>query len=286
MVDYETKKQLEAALPILIILLLIVGVIALKPGLLAGIPIIGEFFSAPAANVMLVTDESQAEENAWKEHLSGKLAEQVFGNPLNVEAFTVADLDNKVSSAEWIKDKGYDVVVLTSTKLTGVHQRFFRDWVEEQGGKLLVVGIGGTQENGRWGELTNVMPVQCGAQGDCSDVIDPVYQPKMHTKEGNFEHQLSKTIDKETEMAPPEVGINVARVISTNDVIYIDGYTQDQRENKEIFPGISEKTIGLNGKVLYCSFNPVMENINSPVEESLVVNLLAYAVGKEGHQSV
>jgi hypothetical protein len=46
---------------------------------------------------------------------------------------------------------------------------------------------------------------------------------------------------------------------------------------------VSESRAGTGGKVVYISFNPTTEGITPSVEESTVINLLAYVAGVKGY---
>ena len=279
------KKQFEAAIPVLIILLLIIGVIALNPSLVRGVPILGDMFGGSAVDV-LVIGESANEANDWRGYLTGNLALQVFGNPLNVEVMTDAQY-NKISSAGWIDNQGYDIVVLTATDLDPAIQLVIKEWVNS-GGKLLVIGTGGTQVNGRWAELAGVMPVSC-AQGDCSGVIEQVYAPTLYIADGMFENGLANNVDTATPMTLGNGSINIADVtVIGSHIIYIGGFGSAAEvmagETGTIYPGIAESASVAGGKVVWMSFNPTTENIDANVESSLVINAFAYLTGMPGYK--
>ena len=280
------KKQFEAAIPDLIILLLIIGVIALNPSLVRGIPVLGDLFGGSAVDVLVIGD-SATEANAWRTHLSGNLALQVFGSPLNVEAITDADY-NKVSSADWLNSRGYDVIVLTATDMTPELQLITREWVTG-GGKLLVIGKGGTQANGRWAELSSIVPVSC-PQGDCSGVFEQVYAPTLYISEGEFGNGLAKNVNTATPMTAADASINVANVpVTGTRILYIGGFPTAAEvkagSTGNIYPAVAEKMDVTGGKVLWMSFNPTTENIDTDVETSMVVNAFAYLIGSAGYQS-
>ncbi len=281
------KKQFEAAIPVLIILLLIIGVIALNPSLVRGVPVLGDLFGGSAVDIMII-GESASEANAWRTHLSGNLALQVFGSPLNVEIMTDADY-NKISSADWLNSQGYDVIVLTATDLTPSLQIVLKNWVAD-GGKLMVVGTGGTQANGRWAELSSLMPVACG-QGDCSAVYEQIYAPTLYIQSGMFENGLAKNVDTATPLTAADASINVANIpVTGTRLLYIGGFASDAEvmagETGDIYPGFAEQVDVAGGKVLWISFNPTTENIDANVETSMVINTFAYLVGSPGYQSV
>ncbi|MFC2174316.1 hypothetical protein ACFLQ2_00405 [archaeon] len=280
------KRQFEAAIPVLIILLLVIGVIALNPSLVRGVPVLGDLFGGSAVNVLII-GESASEANDWRAHLSGNLALQVFGNPLNVEVITDAQY-NKVSSADWLDNQGYDVIVLTAGDLTPSMQVILKNWVTG-GGKLLVLGTGGTQANGRWAELASSMPVSC-PQGDCSGVYEQVYAPTMYIWQGMFDNGLAKNVDTATPLTPAEGSINVANVQATGShIIYLGGFPSAAEvmagEVGDIYPGVAEQGDVAGGMVLWMSFNPTTENIDATVEEGIVINTMAYLIGSPGYQS-
>jgi len=280
------KRQFEAAIPVLIILLLIIGVIALNPSLVRGVPVLGDLFGGSAVNILII-GESASEANDWRAHLSGNLALQVFGNPLNVEVMTDAQY-NKISSADWLDSQGYDVIMLTATDLTPSIQVILKNWVSG-GGKMLVMGAGGTQANGRWAELSNLMPVSC-PQGDCSGVYEQVYAPTMYIWEGMFTNGLAKNVDTATPLTTANGSINVAnmRVIGT-PILRIGGFPTATEvaagQTGNIYPCVAEQGDVGGGTVVWMSFNPTTENIDSAVEESIAINTIAYVVGVTGYQS-
>ena len=279
------KRQFEAAIPVLIILLLIIGVIALNPSLVRGVPVLGDLFGGSAVDV-LVIGESAGEANDWRGYLSGNLALQVFGNPLNVEVMTDAQY-NMISSAGWIDNQGYDIIVLTATDLDPALQLIMKEWVGG-GGKLLVVGTGGTQVNGRWAELASVMPVSC-PQGDCSGVMNQVYAPTLYVAEGMFTNGLGKNVDTATPMTAGNGSINIAdATVTGSQILYIGGFPSAAEvtagSTGTIYPGIAESASVAGGKVVWMSFNPTTENIDANVESSLVINAFAYLIGAEGYQ--
>lgn len=285
--EYEEsmKTQFEAAIPVLIILLLVIGVIALNPSLVAGIPFIGSLVGSPTIDVLLI-GESAAEANAWKTYTTGDLALKVFGNPLNIDVITDNEY-NKVSSADWIRSQGYDMILVTAKDLTPSMQIVLKEWAQG-GGKLLVVGTGGIQPNGRWAELGTIMPVSCGASGDCTGVITQVYAPTLYIGEGMFGNGLAKNVDTATPLTDANGSINVANVIvNTGHVLYVGGFPNAAEVKAgatgNIYPGVSESRAGTGGKVVYISFNPTTEGITPSVEESTVINLLAYVAGVKGY---
>ncbi|MCD6522514.1 MAG: hypothetical protein J7K68_02095 [Candidatus Diapherotrites archaeon] len=285
--DEGVTKQFEAAIPILIILLLIIGVIALNPGIVRGIPVLGDLFGKPTINVLII-GESAAEANDWREYLTGDLAKKVFGNPLNIEVITDNQY-NKISSADWIKSQGYDIIVLTATDLTPSLQITLKEWVQN-GGKLIVVGTGGTQPNGRWAELGTVLPVSCPGN-DCTGVIETVYAPTLYIQEGMFDNGLAKNVDTATPMTDANGSINVANVVVKNQhILYIGGFKSPEEVKAgqvgNIYPCVTENSKIAGGKVVYISFNPTRENITPEVKQSLIINLLAYVAGMPGYQSV
>jgi len=279
------KRQFEAAIPVLIILLLIIGVIALNPSLVKGIPVIGDLFGGSAVDVLII-GESAGEANSWRAELTGNLALQVFGNPLNVEAMTDAQY-NKISSADWLNSQGYDVVIVTATDLTPSLQIILKNWVNS-GGKLLTIGNGGTQPNGRWAELASVMPVTC-PQGDCSGIIEQVYAPTLYVSEGMFDNGLAKNIDTVTPLTTANGSINIANAVSPHNILYVGGFKTATEvsagKTGDIYPGLAESSSATGGKVVWMSFNPTTENIDPNVETSLVINTVAYLTGMPGYQS-
>lgn len=283
--EESMKTQFEAAIPVIIILLLVIGVIALNPGLVAGIPIIGDIVGAPTIDVLLI-GESAAEANAWKQHTTGDLALKVFGNPLNIDVVTDSGY-NTVSSADWIKSQGYDILIITAKDLTPSLQIVVKEWVQG-GGKALVVGTGGIQANGRWAELGTILPVSCGASGDCTGVIEQVFAPTLYIGEGMFDNGLAKNVDTATPLTDANGSINVANVVmNTQHILYIGGFPSQAEVRAgatgNIYPGVSEKREGTGGRVVYVSFNPTTENITPAVEESTVINILAYTAGVKGY---
>jgi hypothetical protein len=281
------KQQFEAAIPILIILLLVIGVIALNPSIVRGVPVLGDLFGKPAVNI-LVIGESATEANDWNSFLKTDLAIRVFGSPPNVEVITDAQY-NRVSSPDWLDSQGYGVVIVTAEDLTPALQLTLSDWAQK-GGRLLVLGKGGVQTNQRWASLEAVLPVRCGATGDCSGVVTQVYAPTLYVKEGQFGNGLAKNVDKATPLTAANGSINVADVtVVGSELLYIGGF-KDAGSVKagatgDYHPGVSESTQVAGGKVVYVSFNPTRENIATPVKESLAVNILAYMLGLPGYQS-
>ncbi len=279
------KTQFEAAIPVLIILLLVIGVIALNPSLVAGIPILGDVVGSQTIDVLLI-GESAAEANAWKKHVTGDIALKVFGNPLNIDVITDNEY-NKVSSADWVRSQGYDVIILTAKDLTTTMQIVLKEWVQG-GGKMLVVGTGGIQTNGRWAELGTVLPVTCGASGDCTGVIETVYAPTLYIGEGMFNNGLARNVDTATPLTDSNGSINVANVVlQTTHILYVGGFSSEAEvtagSTGNIYPGVSEKGAGTGGRVVYISFNPTTENITPAVEQSTVINVLAYTAGTPGY---
>ncbi|MCK4327899.1 MAG: hypothetical protein KAW41_05550 [Candidatus Diapherotrites archaeon] len=280
------KRQFEAAIPVLIILLLIIGVIALNPSLVRGVPILGDLFGGSAVNVLII-GESASEANDWRAHLSGNLALQVFGNPLNVEVMTDAQY-NKISSADWLDSQGYDVVMLTATDLTPSMQVILKNWVAG-GGNMLVIGTGGTQANGRWAELSSVMPVSCPL-GDCSGVYEQVYAPTMYIRQGMFDNGLAKNVDTATPLTAGNGSINVANIpVTASHILYIGGFPSGAEvkagQTGDVYPGVAEMGDVAGGSVVWMSFNPTTENIDMNVEEGIVINTIAYIIGATGYQS-
>ncbi len=283
----DLRRQFEGAIPILIIILLVVGVIALKPSILAGVPILGGLVGPQTIDVLLI-GENQNEKNAWENHLTTDLARQTFGNPLNVELVT-DNKYNKINSKDWIKDKGYDLVVVTATDLTPSLQITLKNWVNS-GGNMIAIGLGGTQSDGRWSELSTILPVTCGSgTSSCEGIVKEVYAPKMHIGKGRYDNSLAKKLNLETKMTPANASINLADVtIAENgkQVIYVDGFSSAEDvqagEVGDIYPAMSERGQINTGKVLYLAFNPVRENLNSQVEENIVLNTVAYITGAEG----
>lgn len=289
MADYyqgDVQKQFEAAIPVLIILLLVVGVIAINPGLVSGIPVLGDIFGGPAVDVLILGD-SITEANDWKAHLSGDIASKVFNNPINVEVMTDNQY-NLISSADWINSRGYDLIIITAKDLTPGLQITLKNWVQG-GGKLFIIGTGGINTNGRWAELQEVIPVTCGTTEDCTAITEQVYAPRLVIKAGKFDNPLAKKLDTATPMTAADASINLANVVSPNDIVYIDGF--DSAENVQAgatgnyYPGIAESTGVTGGKVLWISFNPTTENITPQVKQSLVINTLAYILGVEGFRA-
>lgn len=292
MADYyaggsDLRRQFEGAIPILIIILLVVGVIALKPSILAGVPVLGGLVGAETIDVLLI-GENQNEKNAWENHLTTDLARQTFGNPLNVELVTDNEY-NKINSEDWIKDKGYDLVIVTATDLTPSLQITLKNWVNS-GENMMVVGLGGTQSDGRWSELSTVLPVTCGSgTSNCEGVVEEIYAPTMHIESGRYDNKLAKKLNLETDMTPANASINLADVTLTENgkqIVYVDGFSSAEDvqagEVGDIYPAISEKGDMSTGKVLYLTFNPVRENLNAQIEENLLLNTVAYITGAEG----
>lgn len=282
----DVKQQFEAAIPILIILLLIVGVIALNPNLVSGIPILNDVFGSETIDVLIIGD-AVTEQNDWKTHVSGDLAKQVFGNPLNVDIIMDNEY-NKMNQPEWFDNQGYEIVVLTAQDLTPALQIVIKNWVQG-GGKLLVVATGGIKENGRWAELEGIMPVECGAGGDCSAIMSAVYAPTFYIEDSS--NALAGKLDTTTPLTASDASINVAGVtVKEGQIVYLGGFASADGVQSggtgDIHPGIAEAGAVAGGKVVYISFNPTTENITPAVEENLVINLLAYTAGVEGYQSV
>ena len=173
-------------------------------------------------------------------------------------------------------------------------QLTLKKWVEDEGGKLLVIGVGGTQDNGRWAELTNILPVSCGIDNDCSTVLKTIYAPKLMIKDyDKNSNKLMEYIDVNTPMTEANGSITIADVSTVaegKELFQLAGFDSADKVkagvNGNIHPGILERTAGMKGgKVVYISFNPTKENITPGVEENLVINLVAYAIGVDGYKS-
>jgi hypothetical protein len=164
-----------------------------------------------------------------------------------------------------------------------------RDWTEG-GGRLIVVSTGGIRAtDGKWGALANVLPVSCGAGGDCRGVIETVYAPKIYIEEGQFEHPLAKNIDPASPLTNGTDPINLAHVtVNTKHILYVGGFKTAGAvvagQTGDIYPAFSENAGLTGGKVLYISFNPVAENLEPQIQKSLVINSLAYILGAAGYK--
>ncbi|MCD4740786.1 hypothetical protein K8R43_06445 [archaeon] len=289
MAYYEDgKKQFEAAIPILIIILLIVGVVLWKPELFAGVPIIGDWLAPKTIDVLVIADEA-SEKAAWSNHLTSDMARNVFGNPLNVNVvmptggtYTYASINDP----GWLEARKVSVIILTGTQLTDSLQLTLREWVDG-GGKLVVLGHGGIQDTGRWAELTRIIPVRCGLDEDCTTAAITVYSPTIHISD--YESGMMECIDEKTPLTSGEGGITITDVNTVeggNQIAYMDAFASQGDVTAgavgDIHTFIVEKDMGMKGgKVLYLSFNPTTENISPAVEKSLVINTLAYISGKQ-----
>lgn len=291
MVDYYggKEKQLEAAIPILIILLLIVGVAVLRPEVFQGIPVIGDFFGGETTKVLVIGDQA-TERNGWADILKSDMSRKVFGNPLNVDVVLPAggDIDQSdITGPYWIEAQKYDLVVVTGTQLSDSLQLTLKEWVME-GGSLLVVGEGGIQPNGRWAELTNVLPVRCGLTEDCTTYSKTVYAPELSVDEDAYSQKINQCIDTITPLTEnnESIVINDAQAIEEgNSLVIVEGFNSADEVQAGstgiLHSGILERSFGVSGgKVVYMSFNPTTQNINPDVEKSLVINMVAYAVGE------
>jgi len=284
----QQSSSLDTILPLLVLGLVVIGIITVNPGIANNIPILGDMLGGPTVDILII-GETATEANDWRQHLSGDLSKQVFGNPLNVEVITDNQY-NLISSADWINSKGYDVVVLTAKDMTSSLQLILRKWVQG-GGKLLVTGTGGTQTNNRWGELSTILPVKCGVSGDCSTVMETVFSPTMYIQEGQFNNGLAKNVNTIMPLTEAGASINIADVtVDGTMILYLGGFASAEEvkagEVGTIFPGVAEKTSVGGGNVVYLSFNPTAENITPSVEESIVINVFAYMAGVEGYQSI
>ena len=284
--DGETFEQkFEAAIPILVLLLLIIGIIALNPGLLAGIPVIGEFFQGKAIHVLVITDD-MTEVNAWQSILSSDMARRIFGNPVNVEGIMGSQTENVFTSVDAVNQKGYDLIIITSKHLPTSVQLVLRDWINA-GGRAYIVGIGGINDNGRWGELANLVPVQCGADGVCSDIIKPVYGATIYIND--FSNPLAKKFENGLPLVSGNESINVAMVSpkETGWIMFLGGWDNPNEVQSgkvgNIYPFVTESSQIAGGEVFYISFNPATENLSPDMRQRIIINTVAYVMGAEGY---
>ena len=109
-----------------------------------------------------------------------------------------------------------------------------------------MVGTGGIQENGRWAELSGVLPVEC-PQGECSGVIDQVYAPSIYISEGMFENSLAMGVDTATPLTGGEESIDVVNIpVTGTQVLYLGGFPSAGEvtagETGNIYPFVAEKS--------------------------------------------
>ncbi len=281
--DFEQK--FEAAIPILVLLLLIIAIIALNPGILSGIPVIGQYFQGKATHVLVITDDMN-EVNVWQGILGSDMARRIFGNPVNVEGIMGSQTENVFTSADALNQKGYDMIIITSRHIPTSVQLVLRDWINS-GGKAYIAGIGGINDNGRWGELANLVPVTCGANNICTDVTKPVYGATIYIND--FNNPLAKKFDNGTPLVSGNQSINVAMVAPKNSgwIMYIGGWdSPDQVQAGKvgnIYPFITEGSQTAGGKVFYISFDPATENLSPDMRQRLIIDTVAYVLGMEGY---
>lgn len=284
--DEETFEQkFEAAIPILVLLLLIIGIIALNPGILGGIPLVGHYFEGKAVHVLVITDDMN-EVNVWQGILSNDMSRRIFGNPVNVEGMMGSQTANILTSKGALDQKGYDLIILTSKHIPVGVQLVLRDWVNS-GGKLYVTSTGGINNDGRWGELAGLIPVQCGANGICSDIIKPVYGATVYIND--FENPLAKKFNNGTPLTSGNSSINVAMVSpkETGWIMYLGGWdsADEVQAGKvgNIYPFITESSQLTGGRVFYMAFDPAVENLAMDMKQKIIINTIAYIMGVEGY---
>ncbi len=283
--DEETFEQkFEAAIPVLILLLLIIGIIALNPGWLSGIPVIGNFFHGKTVNVLVITDNMN-EVNVWQSMLSSDMARRVFGNTLNVEGMIGSQSESEIISADALDKKGYDLIVLTSTHLPPSVQLVLKNWVDN-GGKLYIASLGGINDNHRWGELSSVVPVQCSADGECVDIITPVYGATIYPQDVN--NPLANKFAPKTEITGGNESVNIAVVSPLyTQIMYIGGWDSPSKVEAgkvgNVYPFVTENTQSMSGKVFYISIDPATENINPDIKQRIIINTVGYVMGVEGY---
>ncbi len=285
MADEDFEQKFEAAIPILVLLLLIIGIIALYPGILAGVPFIGQWFQGKAVHVLVITDDMN-EVNVWQGILGSDMARRVFGNPVNVEGIMGSQTENVITSADALNQKGYDLIIITSKHIPTSVQLVLRNWINS-GGKAYIAGIGGINDNGRWGELANLIPVECGADGVCSDVIKPVYGATIYIND--FNNPLAKKFNNGTPLVSGNQSVNIAMVSpkETGWIMYIGGWdSPDQIQAGKvgnIYPFITESSQVAGGHVFYISFDPATENLSRDMKQRLAIDTIAYVLGVEGY---
>ncbi|GEM_PF-6908933 len=283
--DEETFEQkFEAAIPVLILLLLIIGIIALNPSWLSGIPVIGDFFQGKTINVLVITDDMN-EVSIWQSMLSSDMARRVFGNTLNVEGLIGSQTESEIISADALDKKGYDLIILTSTHVPPSVQLVLRDWVNN-GGKLYIASLGGINDNHRWGELASLVPVQCSADGECVGVITPVYGATIYPQDIN--NPLAEKFAPKTELTSGNESVNIANVSPLySQIMYIGGWESPSQVEAgkvgNIYPFVTENSQSTGGKVFYISINPATENIDSDIKQRVIINTVAYVMGVEGY---
>ncbi len=285
--DDETFEQkFEAAIPILVLILLIIGIIALNPNILGSIPGVGKYFQSPANHVLVITDD-MSEVQVWQNILGSDMARRIFGNPINVEGMIGSQTENKITSVGALKQKGYDIIILTSKHIPVSVQLVLKQWAD-QGGKLYVAGIGGINDNGRWGELSTIMPVQCGSSGVCSNLVKPVYGATIYTSQGEFNNQLAKELGNGVPLVTGNKSVNIAMVSQKNGwILFISGWDSPSKieagKMGDTYPFITENSQMTGGKVFYISFDPATQNISPDMKEKLIINTIAYVLGVPGY---
>ncbi len=286
--DDETFEQkFEAAIPVLVLILLIIGIIALNPGILAGVPVIGQYFQGSATHVLIITDDMN-EVQVWQNVLGSDMARRVFGNPINVEGIMGSQTENVITTVDALNQKGYDIIILTSKHIPVSVQLILKQWAAN-GGKMYIAGIGGINDNGRWGELSDVVPVQCGSEGVCSNVIKPVYGATIYINQGQYENPLAKELGNGVPLVSGNESINVAMVSpkETGWILFIGGWDSPDKieagKMGNVYPFITESAQLTGGKVFYISFDPATENIGENMRQKLMINTIAYVLGVPGY---
>ncbi len=286
--DDETFEQkFEAAIPVLVLLLLIIGIIALNPGILSGIPVIGGYFQSKATHVLIITDDMN-EVQIWQSILGSDMARRIFGNPINVEGLIGSQTENVITSVDALKQKGYDIIIVTSKHVPTSVQLALKQWVTS-GGNLYVAGIGGINDNGRWAELSDVIPVQCGSTGICSNVIKPVYGATMYISQGQYDNPLAKELGNGVPLVSGNQSVNIAMVSpkETGWILFIGGWDSPNKIEAgkigTVYPFITESSQLTGGKVFYISFDPATENLSNDMKTRLIINTIAYVLGVPGY---
>jgi hypothetical protein len=283
------RRHFEAAIPILIILLLILGVVALKPEWMADIPLIGDFFQKPIK--ILVIPEEETDKQIWTQTLQADAARAVLESRANIEYLLPEDFA-MVNSEDWFVHQGYDVVILSrgahhEGDVRGVPEElqiYLANWVTRKGGRMVVTYIGGLDANGNWNKLKTVLPVSCGGNPNCfaNDRVRTVTNPRLLVEDwGNtLGNRLGDRIVHWNKlMQDSDDHLNLLEVIPNKFPII--NLQEEAEDGTLVYLGVAERGDPLTGKVVYMSFNPAHEaGLKQDAREALIVHTVAHVLGR------